>query len=258
MDNSFSPRIDVPNSEQLPLLNQRYHVFLGGIPTETPMVNGASPTKSPFIGCIRDVLVDAKVVNFNNVIYHTGVEMNKCIVDKVEAVVPEEEEEPIVEDPKLKPAEEDDDDDPDDVIDNDIDDDDVDESVWNIRPPVTPSTRFGQCKLPAVPSPDPDVSPSSGLRFGLKPETYLEFNKRLKIKRRSDFGIEFKTSVLDGMIFYIADEKNIDFIALFVKNGKVSQDFFLYPATSPLRYFYYSGQLRIQLRIRNCVHRKSL
>ena len=53
----------------------------------------------------------------------------------------------------------------------------------------------------------------------------MEFNKRLRLKKRSDFGVEFKTLASDGIIFYIADEKNSDFIALFVKNGKLIYGF---------------------------------
>ena len=63
------------------------------------------------------------------------------------------------------------------------------------------------------------------MRFGNKRETYLEFKKKLRLKKRSDFGVEFKTSEADGIIFYIADEKNSDFIALFVKNGKLVYGF---------------------------------
>ena len=98
-------------------------------------------------------------------------------------------------------------------------------SMWDIVPPETPSTTYGQCKLPIIPSPDPDVTGRSGLRFGNSPETYLEFNKRIRLRKRSNFGIEFKTSERQGVIFYIADEKNSDFIALFVKNGKLVYGF---------------------------------
>ena len=81
----FFYRIDVPNSNSLPLLNQRYHFFMGGVPAETPMVSGAAPTKAPFIGCLRDVLIEKDIVDFNSVIYHTGVEMNTCSVETVES-----------------------------------------------------------------------------------------------------------------------------------------------------------------------------
>ena len=55
----------------------------------------------------------------------------------------------------------------------------------------------------------------------MRRDTYLEFNRRLKIKRRSDFTIDFKTTEQDGVIFYTADERDIDFIALFLKGGQV-------------------------------------
>ena len=126
---------------------------MGGVPAETPMVSGASPTTTPFIGCLRDVLIETEIVDFNSVIYHTGVEMNTCSVETVETLpggeevstpktiqvdgVPE-----ITTAPTLEPEEP--------------------ESVWDIAPPMTPSKKFGQCKLPVVPSPDPDVSASSG------------------------------------------------------------------------------------------------
>ena len=70
-----------------------------------------------------------------------------------------------------------------------------------------------------------DLTPSSGLRFGTRRETYLEFNKKLRIKRRANFGVEFKTNERNGIIFYIGDDKNNDFITLFVKNGLVSTKF---------------------------------
>ena len=56
---------------------------------------------------------------------------------------------------------------------------------------------------------------------GMRRDTYLEFNRRLKIKRRSDFTVDFKTTEQDGVMFYTADERDIDFIALFLKGGQV-------------------------------------
>ena len=74
------------------------------------------------------------------------------------------------------------------------------------------------CKLVCL-SGDVHIYSSSGMRR----DTYLEFNRRLKIKRRSDFTIDFKTTEQDGVIFYTADERDIDFIALFLKGGQVSE-----------------------------------
>ena len=61
-----------------------------------------------------------------------------------------------------------------------------------------------------------------GLRFGTRSNTYLEFNRKLNVKRRSEFSIEFKTTHRNGIIFYVANARNVDFIALYMKNGRVS------------------------------------
>ncbi len=49
----------------------------------------------------------------------------------------------------------------------------------------------------------------------------MEFDKVLRIKKASSFGLEFRTTENDGIIFYISDERNVDFISLVIKDGKV-------------------------------------
>ncbi len=60
---------------------------------------------------------------------------------------------------------------------------------------------------------------------GTKRDTYLEFHKKLKIKKRSEFSLELKTTFEDGIVFYVADETHTDFIALLIKEGRVSETF---------------------------------
>jgi hypothetical protein len=36
-----------------------------------------------------------------------------------------------------------------------------------------------------------------------------------------DFSLEFKTSAEEGIMFYVGDDRHIDFIALYLKGGKV-------------------------------------
>ena len=124
-------------------------------------------------------------------------------------------------------------------------DDEDEQDPWTITEAPQTSDRYGECTMPVTPALDPDLSPQSGMRFGktgflpishrvsrnyrrdasvltgMRRDTYLEFNRRLKIKRRSDFTIDFKTTEQDGVIFYTADERDIDFIALFLKGGQV-------------------------------------
>ena len=86
------------------------------------------------------------------------------------------------------------------------------------------SQTYGECQLPWRPEIDPDIGlrKAKGLRFGTKANTFLEFNRQLKVKKRSEFSIEFKTTHRNGIIFYIANERNVDFIALYMKQGRVS------------------------------------
>ncbi len=56
---------------------------------------------------------------------------------------------------------------------------------------------------------------------GSRKDTYLEFNRKLRIKKRSEFSIEIKTTAEEGIIFYTAGEMQTDFIALFMIRGQV-------------------------------------
>ena len=67
-------------------------------------------------------------------------------------------------------------------------------------------TFLSQCALPTKPAPD-RVGRRAGLRFGMKPVTYLEFNRKLKIRKKSEFSIKFKTTDADGIIFYVANDR---------------------------------------------------
>jgi hypothetical protein len=60
--------------------------------------------------------------------------------------------------------------------------------------------------------------------LGTQKDTYLEFDRVLRIKKSSSFGLEFRTTENDGIIFYIADERNVDFIALLIKDGRVGHN----------------------------------
>lgn len=42
-----------------------------------------------------------------------------------------------------------------------------------------------------------------------------------RIKMKYEFSLEFKTSAEEGIMFYVGDDRHIDFIALYLKGGKV-------------------------------------
>jgi laminin alpha 3/5 len=40
-----------------------------------------------------------------------------------------------------------------------------------------------------------------------------------------EFSLEFKTLARDGIMFYVADDRHIDYIALYMKDGQVGDSF---------------------------------
>ena len=73
------------------------------------------------------------------------------------------------------------------------------------------------CNQLVCPSLTP-LPPSSGNR----PDSRWEFSKLPgKVYIKSSISVEFKTTAREGVIFYAAAENQIDFIALYLKNGNV-------------------------------------
>ncbi|XP_077547053.1 laminin subunit alpha [Haemaphysalis longicornis] len=82
------------------------------------------------------------------------------------------------------------------------------------------------CVLPLEPARDVDVSPESGLRFGNSPESRLEFrvsqDLAQSLMEHSTVSLEFRTRHEDGILFYITNANKVDFIAIFMKQGRVN------------------------------------
>lgn len=77
------------------------------------------------------------------------------------------------------------------------------------------------CKLPV--EPEVDVDFDAGYRFGTSTDSRIEFTQiPAKIKRSYDISLQFKTTSSDGVLFYAADSRHTDFIALYLQDGKVS------------------------------------
>lgn len=76
------------------------------------------------------------------------------------------------------------------------------------------------CKLPV--EPEVDVDFDAGYRFGTTTDSRIEFTQiPSKIKRSYDISLQFKTTSADGVLFYAADSRHTDFIALYLQDGKV-------------------------------------
>lgn len=82
------------------------------------------------------------------------------------------------------------------------------------------------CKLPA--EPEIDVDFDAGYRFGTSSDSRIEFSQiPAKIKKSYSISLQFRTNEPDGVLFYAADSRHTDFIALYLQNGKVSPIFIL-------------------------------
>lgn len=77
------------------------------------------------------------------------------------------------------------------------------------------------CKLSA--EPEPDVGYEAGYRFGTVNHSHIEFNEaHSKLKKGYEISFEFKTDQPDGLLFYAADNRHTDFIAVYLQDGYVS------------------------------------
>uniref|UniRef100_A0A1B0DIX0 Laminin G domain-containing protein n=1 Tax=Phlebotomus papatasi TaxID=29031 RepID=A0A1B0DIX0_PHLPP len=81
-----------------------------------------------------------------------------------------------------------------------------------------------ECRLPAEPVWDVDFE--AGYRFGTGLNTRLEYLQMpIKPKRAYDFSLQFKTPDPDGVLFYAADSRHTDFIALYLQKGRLHHVF---------------------------------
>ncbi|XP_058060994.1 laminin subunit alpha [Anopheles bellator] len=90
--------------------------------------------------------------------------------------------------------------------------------------PVAPDEPPPVCRLPVTPEQDVDFD--SGYRFGTGQFSHIEFSEvPLKNKRQYDFSLSFKTEFSEGVLFYAADSRHTDFIALYLRDGQVFHSF---------------------------------
>lgn len=107
--------------------------------------------------------------------------------------------------------------------------------------PETTTAPMGRCNLPLRPAgnsallesalqkhkriahaDDPDVDENSGMRFGnVKFSRYEYSTLPGRHRQKSELSVEIKTTEPDGIIFYAAENRHIDYIALYLKGGKV-------------------------------------
>ncbi len=71
--------IQVLNQEKRPQLDDAYNAYFGGLSDNVTLVPGSVAVDTPYIGCIRDILVaGSQLVNVNTVPEAPGVEKGVC------------------------------------------------------------------------------------------------------------------------------------------------------------------------------------
>jgi hypothetical protein len=194
------------------LFGTSYETFLGGIPDDMEIISGAAAHKGPFIGCVRDLVLLGQYVDWEAEASLTGAILDECSVQGV--LVPDA----TTEDPSL-------------------------------AVPPTPETELrydfaqlfpalrigsdadiqGSCSLPVSPALDPELDLHSGFRFGVKSGSYIEYIKKKlpeMMVSQNRFQLDFKTSEPNGLMFFMVHEVGkTDFIALYIKDGKLVYSF---------------------------------
>ncbi|XP_071119471.1 laminin subunit alpha-like [Haliotis cracherodii] len=174
-------------------------LYFGGLPPQYNIKPGMAPTTARFIGCIGDVTVNKRFVNFASIQEsdRSGANLAGCLVSGELGV-----------DIQLKPTSQ--------------TKPDIEEETVTETPDVAVP---GQCALPDR----PDMMAEGvidGTRFGSTADSREEYKKLpSRFRIRSLFECHFKTTAEDGIIMYMADSRHIDHIALLIKGGQVVYSF---------------------------------
>ncbi|KAL3869382.1 hypothetical protein ACJMK2_042067 [Sinanodonta woodiana] len=169
-------------------------LYFGG--SDIPIAADLAATTEQFAGCVGDVTVNGRFLNF------ATLQKDKLAsVSLAGCPIPDPTDQSATVLPTSEP----------------------DRAVTEI-----PKTTLapGTCALPTDPALEGDEEQTTGWLFGLAPNSSIEFDSlpgTIRIKSR--FMLEFKTTELNGVFLYVADDKHTDFISLSLINGKVRYAF---------------------------------
>ena len=184
-------------------------IYFGGIPPEiSSEPNFPSGIPTTFVGCFGDATVNERFQNFADTNNRPNASLTSCPLTDQKAA---EFDKP---DGHLKPIT------------------DKPEPNIEVTSRATPVTRrptkqppIGQCKLPPIPNRDMTTPVDNSVRFGDTHWSRHEFPISSEVANgltdESGFQIEFKTTHEEGVIFYVTSVNNIDYVSLYLIEGKV-------------------------------------
>ena len=230
-------------------------LYFGGHPPDYTIRSDSVKVDSGYSGCLGDINVNGKRINFTNAVVKDSSISPKCLagvpsellvaeeIGGTSRIIPQEEEEggaapPVRQEtttttttttteappppppaPEVRNVTEV-------IYEEEVEYVEEPEPTEPAKRPAEPTkptpTPFQQCALPYrefEESTEP-VSLEEGVRFGNYEKTSrMEFTVTDSDKTRSIYSIQFKTSAPDGLIFFRSDFVKADFVALFMKKG---------------------------------------
>ncbi|XP_063440155.1 laminin-like protein epi-1 isoform X2 [Mytilus trossulus] len=147
---------------------------------------------SPFVGCISDVTVNNKFLNFASIPNQNvrGAKFSDCPMVHPGAKI----EEPVI---RTTPA------------------------PSGLTSPAGPEEP-AQCVLPNPTSLGAPSDMGEGHFFGKSPYSYFEYDQLPSgLRVKSEFEVRLKTTSGNGVVFYASDVRHTDFLSLFMKEGNI-------------------------------------
>ncbi|XP_053667229.1 laminin subunit alpha [Anopheles marshallii] len=242
-----------------PLYIENGDIYFGGLPKNFVPMHNAIASNAYFMGCISDVTVNGQIVNFATLRDKKSAVLDQCskelfAVGEVPLYYPNDGKDPEVfvssrvEPESEQPGKPDDDEEKDPrkpdrgwkpvpAIPREPSTDaatttttattttSTTSTTTTMRPrPTQPDEPPPVCRLPITPEQDVDFD--HGYRFGTGQFSHIEFSEvPLKSKRQYEFTFNFKTEFSEGVLFYVADSRHTDFVALHLRDGKLVHSF---------------------------------
>ncbi|XP_054153409.1 laminin subunit alpha-like [Oppia nitens] len=196
-------------------LGETKTIYFGGVPQQiSSLENFDSSIPTSFVGCLGDATVNEKVQNFADTNNRVNASLTSCPLTDHMSPYDETKEE-------IRPIT--------DAIRSTDKPNGMVETTSRVPYIITRSTTqpppIGQCRLSRVPSKDSKTSGDNALRFGDTHWSRHEFSISSEVANdltdESGFQIEFKTTQEEGVIFYVTSANHIDYVSLYLMEGKV-------------------------------------
>nr|BAN21114.1 laminin A chain, putative [Riptortus pedestris] len=205
----------------MPMRMLHGNLYFGGVPSR---VNAEAAISKHFSGCISDATLNGIIINFGNLTETPDAIVGKCIegarrqpLHRPPTLPPPKGGFPVTPSTARPPP----------II------PDVEKEVPSTakpepetpRPQITRPDHPPECKLPLYPTTSVQDVEFSAYRTEAIVGSRLEFVVPTKLKHKFDFSLDIRTEASDGLIFYVSDQRHVDFVAVYIRQGLVNYGF---------------------------------